>query len=168
MPASCLAWHSCGRVASGAGAAGLREDRAAEPGGAVGLAVPGCGRRLRRERVLLAGHWSGELQALQTATEQAFRDLVSENYRQATFENRMVADRAVLGRLATETSALQEFLVKLSATAGTSAAQLESLSGELQRVQQLECQLADCRGAALAESRAAQEQLASLRVALLS
>ena len=37
-----------------------------------------------------------------------------------------------------------------------------------QRVQQLECQLADCRGAAVVESRAAQEELASLRAVLLS
>ena len=51
--------------------------------------------------------WSGELQVLQTVTVQAFRGLVSANDRQATFENRMPADRAVLDRLAAETSALQ-------------------------------------------------------------
>ena len=61
--------------------------------------------------------WSGE-QALQTAAEQASRDLVSANDRQATFENRMLADRAVLDRLAAETSALQESQAILSATAG--------------------------------------------------
>jgi len=37
----------------------------------------------------------------------------------------------------------------------------------MQRVQELECQLADCRGAAVAESRAAHVQAASLRTALL-
>ena len=57
---------------------------------------------------------------------------------------------------------------KRSATAGTQAAQLERLSGETQRVLQLECQLANWRGAAVAESQTAQVQLASLRAALLS
>jgi len=37
-----------------------------------------------------------------------------------------------------ETSALQESLAKLPVTAGAQAAQLEGLSGEMQRVQQLE------------------------------
>ena len=42
------------------------------------------------------------------------------------------------------------------------------MSGEAQQLQQLEFQLVDWRGAAVAESRAAQEQLASLRAVLLS
>ena len=67
--------------------------------GAVGAAAAGESSWPER--------WSGVLQALQTATEQASRDLVSANDRQATFENRMLADRAVLDRLAAETSALQ-------------------------------------------------------------
>jgi len=54
-----------------------------------------------------------------------------------------------------------ELQAKPSAIAGAQAAHLEILSGEVQRVQQLECQLVDCRCAAAAESRAAQEQLAS-------
>ena len=63
---------------------------------------------------------------------------------------------------------LCESLAKLSATAGARAAQLKSLSREVQRAQQLESQLAKCRGAAVAESRDVQEQLASLRAALRS
>jgi len=61
-----------------------------------------------------------------------------------------------------------ESQAKLSAIAGTQAAQLEVFSGEAQQLQQLESQLVDWRGAAVAESRAAQEQLASLRAVLLS
>jgi len=72
----------------------------------------------------------GELKASQAASEQA---------------------------LAAETMVLCESLAKLSATAGAQAALSEGLSVKAQRMQQLESQLAECRGAAVAESRDAQE-----------
>ena len=49
-----------------------------------------------------------------------------------------------------------------SANAGAQAVRLEVPSGEMQQVQQLGYQLADCRGASVAELQAVQGQLASL------
>jgi len=47
---------------------------------------------------------------------------------------------------------LHKSLAKLSATAGAQAAQLEGLVSEVQRAQQLESQLVERCGAAVAES----------------
>jgi len=107
--------------------------------------------------------WSSKLHALQTTTEPAFRDLgkrLAGDLRASHVRRSRRFDR-----LAAEISALQESQATLSAIAGAQAAQPEGLSDGMQRV---EYQLADCRGAAVAESRAAQEQLVTLQAALLS
>ena len=48
--------------------------------------------------------------------------------------------------LAAETLVLRESLGKLSAAAGAQASQLEGLNRDVQRMKQLESQLAECRG----------------------
>jgi len=97
----------------------------------LGLQFKDAAAAATRESHLLQC-WPRELQASQAAMEQA---------------------------LAAETLVLCDSLAKLSATAGTQASHLEGLSGELQRMQQLESQLAECRGVAVAvaESRDVQE-----------
>ena len=75
--------------------------------------------------------WPGKLHASQAAVEQA---------------------------LAAETWGLFQSLAKLSAPAGAQAAQLEGLSGDAQRMQQLGSQPAECHGAAAAKSHGMREQ----------
>jgi len=80
----------------------------------------------------------------------------------------LLEDVVTLNALAAGTLGLCETQAKLSATAGAQDAQLERLSVEVKRVHKLESRLAECCGAAVAESRVVQEQLAPLRAALLS
>ena len=64
---------------------------------------------------------SGEFQAWLSAMERASGDLVTASDRQATFESRMLADRAVLSWMTAETWSLGESQARRSATAGVQA-----------------------------------------------